>query len=454
MHRLTGIPRALAVLLVMSLSIAGLSGLSAGMASAAGATTHAAPTGVTSTSQSPTTVTLTWKTVSSQKSYRVWQSKNKDMSAATYYDRHAGNKTEIRGLSNNTTYYFRVRVISSSGADLSPYSAVFSTKTKPSPFPSTPISNPLRVGSWNIKCADYCNTGLPEERPWSQRRSSVVATIKKQMPDVLGVQEASQTWLKGDTTPGGLTQFEDLTNALRASGTSYALTNTMRNNCVQDRHTTNCVYSNRGASKGTKILYNSSTVQLVKQGSKLLAGSTAADPRFLAWAVLKQKSTGKTFLFGNAHLTFESGAVANEMRKKQAQSAVATLKAVNTSNLPVIMVGDLNASKYTSGGNLPYDVFTAAGYIDPLGNTYGESWPSGAATAEKKIRANYDSFNHLSRTVTPRFNYGNGSYLDYIFTSKMRVGEWETVLNLDASNKVVGIIPSDHNMLRANVQLP
>lgn len=454
MHRLTGILRALAVLLAISLSIAGLSALSAGMASAAGGTTYAAPTGATSPSQSPTTVALTWKTVSSQSHYRVWQSKNKDMSSATFYDRHEGNKTEIRGLSNNTTYYFRVRVISSGGLNLSPYSAVFSTKTKPSPFPSTPISNPLRVASWNIKCADYCDTGLPEERPWSQRRSSVVDTIKRQKPDVLGMQEASQTWLKGDATPGGLTQFEDLTNALRAGGTSYQLANTMRNNCVQDRHPSDCVYKNRGASKGTKILYNSSTVQLVKQGSKLLAGSTTADPRFLSWAVLTQKSTGKTFLFGNAHLTFESGEVFNQMRKTQAQSVVATLKAVNTSNLPVIMVGDLNSSKYTDGGNLPYDVLTAAGYIDPLGNTYGASWPSAAATAEKRIRANYDSFNHLSRTVTPRFDYGNGSYLDYILTTKMRVGEWETVLNLDSSNRVIGIVPSDHNMLRANVQLP
>ncbi|MCU1531363.1 MAG: Fibronectin type protein (modular protein) [Arthrobacter sp.] len=399
-------------------------------------------------------MTLTWNPVGSQRHYRVWKSKYKDMSSATYYDRHEGNKTQIRGLANATTYYFRVRVITSGGASLSPYSRVFSTRTTASPFPSTPISNPLRVASWNIKCADYCNTGRPEERPWWQRRSSVVATIKRQMPDVLGVQEASQTWLKGNPTPGGLTQFEDLTRALRAGGTSYALTNTMRNNCVQDRYPSNCVYRNRGASKGTKILYNTSKVQLLRQGSKLLAGSTAADPRFLAWAVLKQKSTGKTFLFGNAHLTYASGAVNNQRRKTQTQSAVATLKAVNTSNLPVIMVGDLNSSKYTAGGNLPYDVLRAAGYIDPLGNTYKNSWPSAAATAEKKIRANYDSFNHLARTVRPRFNYGNGSYLDYIFTTKMRVGVWETVLNLDSSNRVIGIVPSDHNMIRASVQLP
>ena len=46
----------------------------------------------------------------------------------------------------------------------------------------------------------------------------------------------------------------------------------------------------------------------------------------------------------------------------------------------------------------------------------------------------------------------NGIYLDYIWTSPgIRVPEWETVMDLDADGNFVGRIPSDHNMLRADV---
>ena len=36
----------------------------------------------------------------------------------------------------------------------------------------------------------------------------------------------------------------------------------------------------------------------------------------------------------------------------------------------------------------------------------------------------------------------------------MRVSAWETVVNVDADNKFIGVIPSDHNLLKATVWLP
>ena len=48
----------------------------------------------------------------------------------------------------------------------------------------------------------------------------------------------------------------------------------------------------------------------------------------------------------------------------------------------------------------------------------------------------------------------NGSYIDYILTSKMRVSQWETVANIDSAGNFTGIVPSDHNMLVAKVGLP
>jgi hypothetical protein len=97
---------------------------------------------------------------------------------------------------------------------------------------------------------------------------------------------------------------------------------------------------------------------------------------------------------------------------------------------------------------------TAAGFIDPLGNTYKADMPSGSATAEKTVGAFYDSFNGFKRLAKARNDYGNGTYLDYIFTSKMRVAEWRTVVRVDSAGNFVGTIPSDHNMIRATVVLP
>ena len=68
--------------------------------------------------------------------------------------------------------------------------------------------------------------------------------------------------------------------------------------------------------------------------------------------------------------------------------------------------------------------------------------------------ANYDSFNAFKRHANARNAWGNGTYLDYIFTSKMRVVEWRTVVNVDSSGNFIGTIPSDHNMVKATVQLP
>ena len=49
----------------------------------------------------------------------------------------------------------------------------------------------------------------------------------------------------------------------------------------------------------------------------------------------------------------------------------------------------------------------------------------------------------------------NGTYIDYIFTSKkVRVLEWENVAHLNANHDYVGKQASDHNLQRATVVLP
>ena len=413
----------------------------------------ATPSGLKSPAQTSTSVFISWNAVSGAPRYRVQYATKADFSDSTY-NRFTTTSTELRGLKSNTTYYVRVRVISADGTtNLSPYSAAVTTKTKTVPVFAA-VVNPLSVASYNVKCAN-CFSGVANELTWAGRRSAVVANIKSQMPDVIGIQEASQGWLKDDPRPGGVSQFEDLKERLQAAGANYQLANSKRNNCVKDTTPTACVYAYKGASQGTKLFYNATKVSLVTQGSLALPEIKATDnPRYWAWGIFVQKSTNKKFFVGDAHLEPASGTAYQSLRTKQTQAITAEIKKRNPSNFPVLLTGDLNSHKWTVPTNAPYDVLTAAGYIDPLGNTYASDLPSGKATAEKTVGANYDSFNAFKRHANARNAWGNGTYLDYIFTSKMRVVEWRTVVNVDSSGNFIGTIPSDHNMVKATVQLP
>jgi endonuclease/exonuclease/phosphatase family metal-dependent hydrolase len=411
----------------------------------------APPAGFKSTFQSTTTLSFSWGAVPNASQYRLALSSKADMSAPTYTT-PVTTAGEVRGLLPATPYYAQVRALSATGAGITAYSAVVKATTAAVPVLPA-IASPLSVASFNIRCAT-CVEGLPEEKTWADRRGAVVQTIVSKMPDIIGIQEASHTWLN-DPRPGGYTQFEDLRDRLTAAGAAYKLTNSNRNNCVDSRLPANCVYADQGASAGTKIFYNSKTVKLVRSGSKMLpAASATANPRYVAWAEVVQLSTGKRLFFADTHLEIGKEASSNDLRKRQAQAVLDTIKSQNSGNLPVVLVGDMNSNKWTEPANGPYDVVTAQGLVDPLGNTYKSWYPSGAATAEKVVNRRVNSWNGFERTVRQGAVGTSGTYIDYIFTSKMRVPYYENVAKIDVLGSYVGTMPSDHNMQFATVGLP
>ncbi|MET4096678.1 fibronectin type III domain-containing protein [Arthrobacter sp. UYCu712] len=408
------------------------------------------PTGLKSTAQSTTTLAFSWGAVADAPQYRLALSSKSDMSSPSYLTTTSASG-EMRGLSPATAYYAQVRVISATGAGITSYSPVVKATTAAVPVLPA-VANPLSVASFNIHCFT-CVDGMPEEKSWAERRAAVVQTIVSKMPDIIGVQEASQTWL--DNRPGGYTQFEDLRDRLTAAGGAYKLTDSDRNNCVDSRLPTNCVYADKGASAGTKIFYNANTVKLIRSGSKELPAVAAADiPRFVAWAEAVQLSTGKHVFFADAHLEIGKDAASNDLRKRQAQTVMDTIKSKNTGALPVILVSDMNSNKWTEPANGPYDVITSQGLVDPLGNTFKSWYPSGAATAEKVVNRRVNSWNGFERAVRQGAAGTSGAYIDYIFTSKMRVTYYENVAKIDALGNYVGTFASDHNMQFATVGLP
>lgn len=311
--------------------------------------------------------------------------------------------------------------------------------------------NSLRVASFNVRCAN-CSITMrvnSREKRWETRRAKVISQIKGEKVDVVGLQEASPGVLKG--IKANVSQFEDLANRL---GGSYRLTNNKRYGCAKSNSYKNCKKVNNGAAADVRIIYNSSRLSLLDQGSKQLDNEKATSgPRFVAWAIFKDRTDGRKFFVANAHTEPGQSKKTRALRKKQAAKIIAEIKAKNRSRLPVVMLGDFSATKLTSA-NQVYDAMMRSGLVvDPLGNTHKMKSTS-KASAQKLINIKYDTLNNFKSKPTSRKNYALGAHIDYILTAKsIKVLEYKVVMDLKSNGSFSGVIPSDHNMVRATIRL-
>ena len=403
--------------------------------------------GLRVTASGPMAIAIDWNDTPGAASYRLRMASRSDMAGAVEMG-FAESAASVRGLPPNRTYYAQALGLDGAGQPIGGWSAAIPVAT-PTP-PPQPAKPALTVASFNVRCAN-CYQRQNGEKPWSARRSAVIAQIISRRPDVIGVQEASQGLLDGSST----SQFADLRNGLQAAGGAYEVTNTARYNCANSNSATNCTPQDRGASQGTRIFYNTATVELARAGSKLLPSCRECNNRYMAWAILKQKSTNQRFFFATVHTQYLAKYAT--LRHQEVQVMMDEVAAQNP-GLPAFVTGDFNSTRYQSPTNAPYDEVIRRGFVDPLGHTPKSAMVSPASTAERRIRANYNSHNNFLRRVARFADWQNGSNLDYIFTysptGPMRVPLWETVLDLDADDRIVGTIPSDHNMLLIKAVLP
>lgn len=367
---------------------------------------------------STTSLTLDWPQVALAASYEVAVSRHATMRDATSLA-VAEPGTTVGDLERGTSYYTRVRALGEDGEPVSEWSATEEV--------AIPDKIALRVASYNVLC-ENCSKG---KASWATRRGAVVAAIKGQDPDVVGLQEASQGRI-----PGGGTQYQDLVKRL---GAPYQITD-----------------GRKGASLAVRIVYNSDRVTLVEKGSAFLPKGKSR--RAATWAILEQKATGERFFFLSTHLEPTNDKKGSNkyynVRRRQATAVVNLIEKNNPDKLPVIAVGDFNSTKWDTPSNGSYDVMEAAGYSDPLGNGYRTRGSAPGAFVENRINTSYASYNMYKRKARNFPGHVNGSNPDYIFVSPMRVSEYETVVNVDSSGRWVGVIPSDHNLIRATVWLP
>jgi len=177
----------------------------------------------------------------------------------------------------------------------------------------------VTVMSYNIRL----DTEADGVNQWKNRTSKVVALLKKYNPDLLGVQEAMHN------------QMMDLQKELP----DYAFVGVGRDD---------------GKEKGeySAIFYKKDQFEVLKQNTFWLSetpevpGSKswdAAITRVVTFALLKDKTTGKSFIYSNTHFDH----VGKEARKQSASIIKIYLKGfvagASAEGIPILVSGDFNS---------------------------------------------------------------------------------------------------------------
>ena len=334
----------------------------------------------------------------------------------------------------------------------------------PSPATAAPVAHAavaasskgvdVRVATFNVQSVSV-DKRVGNRRPWRERRATVISQILSERVDVIGLQELNPSNVFRGRLVDGSNQMFDLRNGLNKRGGHYALNSNAAANCVNPVSTYHCKHRRRGASGSERILYNTRTLSLVRRNSLKYKVQSASSPRmYLTWAVFRSKATGDQFLFTTTHLDPTSRAI-RYAQWKQLVRTVAHIKG----SLPVISVGDFNTQKFDRMTRSMLPAMKNAGVGDVLNQQYRVN-PSRGVRAERRVNGWLNTFNHLTRNVAS-FGYedrrdktGNG--IDYIFASnRLRVKEYKVVCRFDPRTlRVIGTMPSDHNMVRATITLP
>lgn len=311
----------------------------------------------------------------------------------------------------------------------------------------------IRVGSFNVRGV---NTDSTDGQPWRERRPAVVRDILGERVDVIGLQELSQNNGYAELLEDGPNQMLDLVAGLEEAGGSYALTNTASANCARDWTASRCDYVYRGASRSTRILYNTETLAMLDQGSyEYRVQSTGDnDTRYLVWATFRVLATGHEFFFANTHLVNGSAA----QQKAQTMELIEQVTQLH-GNLPVVVVGDFQRTKFSKPIDYTLKAMKSAGFGDVLDQRFETPWVP-QHRAQRRINAWVNTMNRFNRDLRP-YAYEDdkkklGNNIDWIFASnELAVPEWKVVARFDRQRlQLTGVIPSDHFMVRATITLP
>lgn len=176
-------------------------------------------------------------------------------------------------------------------------------------------STRIKVMSWNIRL-DTPNDG---ESQWKFRKESLCYEIRKQSPDLVGVQEALHN------------QMKDMRKRLKG----YCNVGVGRDD-------------GKKSGEYSAIFYKRKHIKAIRSGTFWLSetpdiagsrGWDAACNRVVTWAEFREKSSGKHFVMFNTHFDH----IGDTARIESAILIISKAKSIS-GKLPLILTGDLNVT--------------------------------------------------------------------------------------------------------------
>jgi hypothetical protein len=316
-------------------------------------------------------------------------------------------------ISTGVTYYFRVAAVN--GSAKSHYSRTVSAT-------DIPHYSSIRVLAYNVRSAKFDGQTAPGGRvaPFSQRLGPQLYLLKKSNAAVIGIEEGAFCMAKPHGVPC-IRQIDQIANGLPG----YVLDDTTLHAGVVNRYAAD------------DIIYQRSVVTPSGTGGHFLIGPSGSLQRFAAYQIFKVNATGAKFLYVVTH-TLASGS--DRVRGSETASMLRQGKAFAAKHgvTNVMYGGDFNS--YVG----EYHVNDYSGTVMRNANV-----PDTIGEAAHYSNASYDSINAYYR----RPKHGHGSS-DHIYATRgIGIVKWGELLHLSGGS-FVGTIPSDHNPIYADVELP
>lgn len=254
----------------------------------------------------------------------------------------------------------------------------------------------IKAITYNIRY-DSPNDGV---NIWDNRKEGLVKFLSKHNLDIIGTQE-------------GLTHQLDY---IKSALTDYKMIGVDRDN--------------NGKGEYSSIFYNTNTLDLVSSGTFWLSptpdtptrGWDAALNRICTFGLFQSKNSTKKFYVFNTHFDH----MGEEARLNSAVLIDEKIKAINSKNIPVFFLGDLNCEPNTK----PIDAIK-------------RSMLDGQLIAKETFDGPVGTFSGFD------VNAPLNRRIDYIFVKDLLVNEYKH-LDTKLSN---GLWPSDHLPVYINVHL-
>lgn len=259
----------------------------------------------------------------------------------------------------------------------------------------TGYSQSPTIMTYNIKYDNVNDT----VNNWNDRKSSMVELIVTEAPDVVGMQEVLHNQL----------------NYLNEKLSGYDYVGVGREDGKQKGEYSPILYQ-----KEKYELLKSNTFWLSKTPDQISVGWDAALERICTYALFKEKSTDKEFYVFNTHFDHRG----DKARKKSVKLILKKIDEINTQDLPVVLMGDLNLSPEKK--SIQY---------------LSKKMTDGLEVAKSKNEGPSGTFNgfNLQDPITQR--------IDYIFTRGFSVSSYEHIDERLKSGKHI----SDHLPVKAEL---